>query len=142
MIVSARDWRSELNEQARAHDVRNHRCQPIRFVDADAAGAEPYEAFIGRAGTVPTRATAHDVLNALTWLRFPATKARLNQLQASVIARAGVGATRGPLRDALTLIDESGVLLITQRTDLIELLCRHQWTELFLGVRSAWRWCT
>jgi hypothetical protein len=44
------------------------------------------------------------------WLRFPQAKRRLNELQAE-IARGGTGATRVPLRDALTLFDENGAVL-------------------------------
>ncbi|MDB5826495.1 MAG: putative transrane protein, partial [Variovorax sp.] len=60
-----------------------------------------YEAHIFEAGTVPTRDNLHDFFNGLTWLAFPQTKRRLNALQAGEIQRTGVGAARGPLRDAL-----------------------------------------
>ncbi len=72
---------------------------------------EAYEAFIHRTACVPTRDNLHDLFNGLAWLHFPQAKRRLNQLQAAEIARAGVGATRGPLRDALTLFDENGAVL-------------------------------
>lgn len=137
-IASARDWRGALDRAARARKVRNHRGQQIRFVEPDAAAGESYETFIARTGEVPTRATLHDLFNALVWLRFPATKARLNQLQAAAIARDGIGATRGRLRDALTLIDESGVLLVTQHPTIVSLLRDHQWDALFVGQRASW----
>ena len=70
-----------------------------------------YEAFIYSHKRIPTRDNLHDFLNGLCWLRFPQTKSRLNFLQAQEITSQGVGATRGPLRDALTLFDENVLLL-------------------------------
>ena len=137
-IASTGDWRGELDRAARARRVCNDHGQHLRFVEPDAAAAEPYESFIARTGEVPTRASLHDVLNALVWLRFPATKARLNSLQAAVIARNGIGATRGRLRDALTLIDESGALFITKRPSFVSLLRDHEWDALFVRQRASW----
>ena len=70
-----------------------------------------YEAFIYSHKRVPTRDNLHDFFNGLCWLRFPKTKSRLNFLQAQEINTQGVGSTRGPLRDALTLFDENVLLL-------------------------------
>ncbi|MGH6611157.1 MAG: DUF3025 domain-containing protein [Burkholderiaceae bacterium] len=132
------DWRAELNRIARKRGICNHRGQHITFGSSDAAGREPYEAFIARTGCVPTRANLHDIFNALVWLRFPKLKAELNRLQASSIACDGVGAARGAMRDALTLIDENAVLLVTRRADLVDLLRGHQWTRLFIDERGTW----
>jgi hypothetical protein len=87
---------------------------------------------------VPTRENLHDFFNALAWLTFPRTKARLNTLQAEAIAAEGIGARRGPLRDAATLVDENGLLLVTQRGDLVDALAAHDWQVLFVACRDAW----
>ncbi len=102
--------------------IRNATGRPIRFAPAEAAGVAAYEAHIARTGEVPTRDNRHDFFNALVWLAFPRTKARLNALQAQAIAATGIGAQRGPLRDAATLIDENAVLLVTQRADIVDAL--------------------
>ena len=75
-----------------------------------------YEAFIYSHKRVPTRDNLHDFFNGLCWLRFPKTKSRLNFLQAQEITSQGVGSTRGPLRDALTLFDENVFLLQSSDT--------------------------
>ena len=137
-VSAAGDWRSALNRHARQRKLCTAGGQPLVFDAPDAAQAEAYEAFIARSGHVPTRANLHDFFNALAWLRFPRSKARLNTLQSAEIARAGIGATRGPLRDAATLIDENAVFLVTQRTDLVDALRRHDWTRLFCEERKAW----
>jgi hypothetical protein len=132
------DWRSALNRHARQRGLATAGGLPLVFDAPDAAKAEAYEAFIARTGRVPTRSNLHDFFNTLAWIVFPRSKARLNALQAAAIARAGVGATRGPLRDAATLIDENAVFLLSQRADLVDALRRHDWTRLFCEDRKAW----
>lgn len=137
-VSSEGDWRSALNRHARQRGLSTAGELPLVFDAPDAAEAEAYEAFIARTGRVPTRSNLHDFFNALAWIVFPRSKARLNALQAAAIARAGVGATRGPLRDAATLIDENAAFLLTERTDLVDALRHHDWTRLFCEERKAW----
>lgn len=112
---------------------------PLSFVPGDsAAPGEAYEAFIFRTACVPTRDTLHDLLNGLVWLHFPRAKRRLNELQAAEIARTGIGGTRGPLRDALTLFDENGAVLDAPPA-LWEALVARDWQRLFVTRRSLWR---
>lgn len=132
------DRRAALTAAAARLGVCNAARAPIRFAAADAAGGAAYEAHIARTGEVPTRDNLHDFFNALVWLALPRTKARLNFLQAEAIAAAGVAARRGPLRDAATLLDENGVLLVTEREDLVDALRRHDWHGLFVVNRAAW----
>lgn len=137
-VAAMRDWRGELNRAAQERRIDNFRGQRITFTSDDAAADEPYEAFIARTGRVPTRANLHDFFNALVFLQFPRSKAQLNRLQSAAIARDGVRAVRGPLRDAATLIDENALLLVTLRTDLVQALRRHDWPTLFARRRGAW----
>ncbi|MDR6536057.1 hypothetical protein J2739_001827 [Variovorax soli] len=112
---------------------------PLRFAPPDAAPpGEAYEAFIFRTAQVPTRDNLHDFFNGLAWLHFPHAKRRLNALQAAEIARAGIGATRGPLRDALTLFDENGAVLDAPQALWAALLAR-DWQRLFVRARALWR---
>ena len=112
---------------------------PLRFVPGDGAPAgEAYEAFIARTARVPTRHNLHDLFNGLVWLTYPRIKRRLNELQAAQIARDGVGSKRGPLRDALTLIDENGALL-SAPTALWQALASRDWQALFVTRRALWQ---
>jgi hypothetical protein len=135
---SQRDLRADLTAAAARLRVGNAAGAPVRFAAADAAGGAAYETHIARTGEVPTRDNRHDFFNALVWLALPRTKARLNSLQAEAIAAAGVAERRGPLRDAATLLDENGVLLVTEREDLVDALRRHDWHGLFVVNRGAW----
>lgn len=111
---------------------------PVRFVPGDAAPrGEAYEAFIHRTGQVPTRDNLHDLFNGLVWQRFPRTKARLNVWQAAEIARQGVGAVRGPVRDAITVFDENGALLLAP-DPLWQALLARDWHTLFVTHRALW----
>jgi len=110
-----------------------------RFVPHDHMPPDQaYEAHIFSTGQVPTRNNLHDFFNGLVWLRCPATKRRLNQLQADEIARAGISATRGPLRDALTLFDENGAVLDAPPALWGALIAR-DWHRLFIVERALWR---
>jgi len=87
---------------------------------------------------VPTRNNLHDFFNGLVWQRFGQAKQRLNQLQAGAMATRGVGPVRGPLRDACTLLDESGALLEAPPT-LWQALLARDWQALFVQHRALWR---
>ena len=111
----------------------------LRFVpQSDRPVGTAYEQHIFDAGRVPTREGLHDFFNGLCWMRFPATKRRLNRLQAAEIARAGgVGQLRGPVRDALTLFDENAALL--QAPDALwQALLQRDWRRLFVDERPLW----
>lgn len=111
---------------------------PLRFVpQADLPPDEAYEAFIHRTAGVPTRDNAHDFFNGLVWLAQPTLKRRLNELQAAEITRTGIGAARGPLRDALTLFDENGALLQAP-AELLAALRARDWAGLFITHRPLW----
>jgi len=86
---------------------------------------------------VPTRDNLHDFFNGLVWLAFPATKRRLNELQAAEIARNGIASTRGALRDALTLFDENGALLDAPAA-LWNALAARDWHALFVTQHALW----
>lgn len=111
----------------------------LRFVDQrELPEGEAYEAFIARTACVPTRDNLHDLFNGLVWLAFPQLKRRLNELQAETIDQCGIGASRGPLRDALTLFDENAALWWAD-DELGDALAARQWTTLFVARRNDWR---
>ncbi|WPB57825.1 DUF3025 domain-containing protein [Xylophilus sp. GOD-11R] len=109
-----------------------------RFVASEALPPEtPYETFVHDSGQVPSRDNLHDLFNGLAWCLYPQTKRRLNHWQAQAIARDGIGARRGPLRDAITLLDENGALLSAPDT-LLQALRTRDWKALFIRHREDW----
>lgn len=110
----------------------------LSFVpQADLTSGEAYEAFIARTACVPTRDNLHDLFNGLVWLKFPQLKRRLNELQAQQLQQDGVVATRGPVRDALTLFDENAAVLQAPAA-LVDALRARDWQALFVTHRAAW----
>lgn len=105
-----------------------------RFEPA-AALATGYEHHVATTGRVPTRDNAHDLFNGLVWLRCPALKTALNR--SHIAAPRAPAGQRGPLRDALTLLDESGLLLAAP-PQLQQALRDKDWTALFVTHRALW----
>ena len=97
-----------------------------------------YEQFIFETRRIPTRDNLHDFFNGLIWLHFPGTKRLFNQWQAHAIAAQGVRAVRGPLRDAITVFDENGALLIAPKP-LQDALKYREWRRLGEELRPLWQ---
>jgi len=111
----------------------------VKFVPQSALPeGQAYEDFIFKTAQVPTRDGLHDFFNGLCWHRFPLAKRRLNQLQAAEIATQGVRATRGPVRDALTLFDENAILMHAPDAVWNALQAR-DWLTLFVDLRHQWQ---
>lgn len=124
---------------------------PIQFVPQSALReGVAYETFIFESGQVPSRENLHDFFNGLAWLVFPHTKRRLNTLQYGALASGGVQATRGALRDALTLFDENAAIwpcasgaarypTMETASQLIEALRAKQWHRACIELRAHWQ---
>jgi hypothetical protein len=109
--------------------VKTESGRPVRFVPPGAKDAY-YEITVYETGRVETRPDSlHDFFNALAWLAFPRTKARLNALHAAEIPREG--GRRGALRDLLTIFDEGGAIVHCDDAKLVGLLRNFHWKALF-----------
>ena len=76
-----------------------------------------YDARIAREGCVPTRPGSwHDLMNALVWATFPEAKRALHQRQDGLVVPASPGesARRPRELDALALLDEGGLIVMTR----------------------------
>ncbi len=110
----------------------------IRFVPESAAQG-PYELQVFDTGCVPTRrASWHDFFNALAWMAYPRTKARLNAMHAALIPAEDPG-RRSRLRDLLTLVDEGGAVVAICDPEFEALVREFRWVELFWERREALR---
>jgi hypothetical protein len=118
-----------LNSLSQERNLESESGKPIRFVPP--SSSDPYyEVHVFETGHVQTRPdNKHDLFNALAWLAFPTTKARINAMHAAEIPREG--GKRGRLRDMLTIFDEGGAIVSGDAS--IEFLIRNaRWQELFL----------
>lgn len=134
------DWPScETLASVLPPDLRAQSGQPIRFLPQDHTLPFPelyYEERIFQHGIVSTRPNWHDFFNALMWALYPQTKAMINALHTADIQQ--YGQPRTPQRDALTMLDESGVIIAASHRDLLQQVLDFVWQDLFWQERSAW----
>ena len=106
----------------------------VRFVPPRADGLS-YERRIWDSGEVETRPDNwHDYFNVLVWLAFPQTKIAVSA--AHMRAMAAPGERRGDVRDALTHFDECGIVVLSAKPELLDLLRDFQWKKLFVERRG------
>ena len=130
---------ANAQKQERTAGTPNEQIKEVKFVpQAALPEGQAYEDFIFKTAQVPTRDGLHDFFNGLCWHRFPLAKRRLNQLQAAEIEAQGISATRGPVRDALTLFDEN-VVLMHAPDEVWAALQARDWLKLFVDLRDQWR---
>lgn len=111
--------------------LHSHGGWPIRLVTAGEIPDVSYEQHIFHTGQVSTRAENwHDLFNALVWSRFPRFKSAMNAMH---VAEQNMAQTtrRGRLRDALTLLDESGAVVVSADTALLNAIAQHDWRVVF-----------
>lgn len=119
--------------------ARNEQGAPISFVPASRLQAVDYEEHIYSRGEVSTRENNwHDLFNALVWCCLPRLKSALNAAHHHNRDKSRPG-RRGKMRDALTLFDESGVIVAAARPDSLRALSQRDWRRAFVTERAAWR---
>ncbi len=116
---------------------------PLRFVPSQTIPGVDYEDHIYRRGEISTRENNwHDLCNALVWSRWPRLKGAMNALHYRELQDGGGVAKqsgRGPLRDALTLFDECGMVVRSPHLGLLQALARRDWQCAFVQHRALWR---
>lgn len=126
-------------EDINASRIVNFEKLPIRFVEqACLPEGEAYESFIANTGKIPTRDNHHDLLNGLIWLNFPQAKAVFNELHAKDILRHGIHNARTALRNALTVFDENGGIVVSSDRLLLEQLQAFKWHAALVTHRTNW----
>ena len=112
--------------------------KPLRFRPAAGLPGVAYEKHIYETGEISTRQDSwHDLFNALVWCRFPELKAAMNAVHYRHLDEEKNG-RRGPRRDALTLLDESGVIVASAEPSLLDALRARDWEAAFVAHRDAW----
>ena len=134
-VMSGMPCHEALNLQVEAASPAS---APVRFVAQSALpSGEAYEKYIFDSKLCPTREGLHDFFNGLCWIHFPATKKRLNALQAAEIEKDGINQQRGAVRDALTVFDENAAFM--QAPDALwNALAAKDWHTLFVTLGPMW----
>lgn len=135
-VLSMTEWPelSDYNQLAKPDQ--------IRFVPQAARTSifeAQYEPRIFLKGEVQTRANNwHDFFNMAVWLHFPATKIMMNALQYHALqGRDPSQSQRTPLENFLTLFDENGAVIVSDKPELLDLIREFQWHDLFWQQREA-----
>ncbi len=130
-------WPSHDELSAAASGIVTARGMALRFVKPREHGDRErryYELRIAAIGEVETRPESwHDFFNAIAWLAWPKAKAAINAQHAAILEERGEEESkrRSPLRDALTLFDEGGVVVASSAPDLLRLVKDFEWKQLF-----------
>lgn len=121
-----------------AKGVANQRGVPLRLVAPDPSSGLSYESRVYEMGELELREREwHDLFNVLAWLAYPRTKAALNErhvaaaLAESAASDSSSPGNRGRVRDALTVLDESGAIVISTDSQVLEDLRAFRWKRLF-----------
>ena len=119
--------------------IQDNQAHTLTFVSQEALPeGEAYESFIATTGNIPTRDNLHDLFNGSIWLTFPKTKALLNYYHMVEIANQGIGASRGRVRDTITVFDENGAVLVTSEPCIGEALIDFDWQASLIESRAQW----
>ena len=134
-------WPTLAELTALAEGMKTARGKPLRFVrprERNDRERRYYEVHIADTGEVETRENWHDLFNALAWITFPKSKARINAQHAAILEEGGEAEARkrSPERDALTLFDEGGVIVACASASLLRLIVDFEWKELFWTRRA------
>jgi hypothetical protein len=130
-----------------ARGVQNGRGIPLRLVAPARIASASFEERVSREGELEVRqGNWHDFFNVLAWLVYPRAKAAVNERHISARCEerentgrspwCALGANRGRTRDALTLFDESGAIVLSNDRELIEDLRGFRWKRLFWSHRD------
>lgn len=134
------NWPSLAWLNGHADGIKNLNNKQICFVPDETVDWQHgyYEEVIYKLGTIPTRSNNwHDFFGALIWLLFPQTKALLNQRHIDEITRAGLS-KRTKTRNAITLFDECGLVIVCNDDTLTKKLQTHEWKNAFIENKNEW----
>jgi hypothetical protein len=133
-------WPTHEELTSLARGAATSRGMPVRFVPPREGGDRlNYERHIAATGEIDTRPENwHDLFNALVWAAFPKAKSAINAQHAAILEERGEeeARRRGPERDALTLFDEGGVIVVSASPALLQLIVDFRWKELFWRRRA------
>ena len=132
------DWPkvSQLN-QLLPLGLKNFSGKQVKFSEPVDDGIY-YEQRIYHYGLIETRLKNwHDFYNACIWTLFPQTKVLLNKIHIDEM-KLQKGKKRTVKRDAVTHLDESGVIIVSNNNNIFSQLKGHQWYELFVEKRLDW----
>ncbi len=127
----------ELSDLKTLFSLHGMDMTPVAQAEKPACFEDYYEPRIFLKRELQTRRENwHDLFNALVWLRFPQAKSELNKLHYQTAVQRQAKTNRSPQENAITLFDESGIIVISDNAALLQLIREHQWRQLFVQHRE------
>ena len=123
--------------------VRSSNGALLRFVEQGDKTSDPeksYEARICLKGEIQTRSNNwHDYFQVLIWCTFSKTKQLINLLHYEAFTERVNKQlkNRSSIENTLTLFDECGVVIVSSKPELLQLINDYDWTALFISHREA-----
>jgi len=145
LIIKSKNWREWPTipdfMDLISKDIKNAAGRPLTMHHQYQNLPNPemgYEERIFKTGVISTREQNwHDFFNVFIWIFFPHTKILLNQLHMQELS-VQEGKKRTPGRDAITHLDESGVIIVSNNSAVFDELKEHQWQDVFVRRREQW----
>ncbi len=118
-----------LEQQFKDHQLK---VKPVQQADKPQAFIDHYEPRIFLRNELQTRTENwHDYFNAMIWLTFPETKTSLNEIHYKAAKQRTMGTNRSAIENTITLFDECGIIIISDKPELLEMIQKHEWKTLF-----------
>jgi hypothetical protein len=98
-----------------------------------------YDALVFNEKKIPIRKNiVHDYFNAITWLAFPNAKKKLNKKNFIFLENNYLNGNKNRPRniDLTTLLDESGIIVVTKNSYLASLMEKKKWKTVFWDNRD------
>ena len=133
------DWPS-IQDYAEIFKKNNNQIVPVAQATVINSFEDQYEPRVYIKNELQTRTQNwHDFFNAIIWLKFPLTKKILNTLHYQQSTNRKLGSNRSKLENRITQFDECGAIIITNDRKLLNLIKNHQWHELFINNKDAFK---
>ncbi len=130
------DWPSSAALQSRIDAAGLCVASGLQLRLVGAGGQGSYERRLHQTGELEFRERNwHDWFNLMVWFLYPRAKAALNARHCAAWSDDRSGG-RGAVRDALTLFDESGLVVLSDDPGLLALIRNFEWKTLFCARRG------
>ncbi len=114
---------------------------PLKFIpqaDKSHKQHDNYEARIYLKGEIQTRLQNwHDFFQVMVWSTYPLCKQLINKIHFEAYTKRRNSHQRTTVENSLTLFDECGVIIVSQDKQLLELVQKFKWQQLFIENRHA-----
>jgi len=131
-----------LNKLSSSFFFNNTSFDGLEFIDQKKKEKDfykKYDALVFKEKKIPIRKeVVHDYFNALTWLAFPNSKKKLNKKNFTLLEQNYLNGNKNRPRniDLTTLLDESGIIILTKNSYLASLIRQKKWKTVFWDNRN------